>query len=144
MVTKKIQIYTDGGSRGNPGPAALGAVLYEISEDGEKKLVASLSEYLGVTTNNQAEYMAIIRALEKASSFDATEVECLLDSELVVKQLTLQYKVKDAEIAKRFTEAWKLLQSFKRYTIKHVRREFNKEADALVNRALDRAERLPS
>ena len=136
-----IEIYTDGGSRGNPGPSALGAVLYDISN--KRKKVAELSEYLGITTNNQAEYTAIIRALEKAQKFGADEVQCFLDSELAVKQLTLQYKVKDPEIAKRFAEAWKLLNSFTKYSLKHVRREFNKEADALVTRALDRAERIP-
>ena len=138
MAAKRFEIYTDGGSRGNPGPAALGAVLYELT-DGEKKRVVELSEYLGKTTNNQAEYMAIIRALEKAQELQATEVDCFLDSELAVKQLTLQYKVKDPDIAKRFTEAWNLLQSFKKYSLAHVRREYNKEADALVNKALDRA-----
>ena len=137
----KIQIYTDGGSRGNPGPAALGAVLYDVT--GEKKIVAELSEYLGETTNNQAEYTAIIRALEKAQELGADEVDCYLDSELAVKQLRLEYKVKDPEIAKRFTEAWKLLNSFKKYSLTHVRREYNKEADALVNIALDKAERTP-
>lgn len=134
----KIELFTDGGSRGNPGPAALGAVLYDVTH--EKKIVAELSEYLGKTTNNQAEYMAIIRALEKAQELGAEEVDCFLDSQLAVKQLNLEYKVKDPDIAKRFTEAWKLLNSFKKYSLTHVRREFNKEADALVNKALDRAE----
>ena len=138
MVDKKIEIYTDGGSRGNPGPSALGAVLYDVTSG--KKRVAELSEYLGETTNNQAEYTAIIRALERALELGATEVDCYLDSQLAVKQLTLEYKVKDPEIAKRFTEAWKLLQKFKKYSFTHVRREFNKEADALVNEALDKAE----
>ena len=71
-----IEIYTDGGSRGNPGPSALGAVLYDISN--KRRKVAELSEYLGITTNNQAEYTAIIRALEKAQKFGADEVKCFL------------------------------------------------------------------
>ena len=87
----KLVIYTDGGARGNPGPAGIGAVIY----DADRRLVAEVSEYLGVATNNQAEYQALIAALKKAVSLGAAELECYLDSELVVKQLKREYKVKN-------------------------------------------------
>lgn len=128
-----LKIFTDGGSRGNPGPAASGAVLY--SEDGE--VIAHASKYLGIDTNNQAEYTAIIIGLEKAKSLGAETIELFMDSELAVKQLTGVYKVKNPDIAKRFLEVKNLLTQFDFVKIKHVRRELNKAADALVNKVLD-------
>lgn len=133
MKHKHIQIFSDGGSRGNPGPSASGAVLY--SEDGEQ--IGSASLYLGINTNNQAEYTAIIIGLEEAKAMGATSVELCMDSELAVKQLKGEYKVKNPEIAKRFLEVKNLLTHFDAVKIKHVRREFNKAADALVNKVLD-------
>lgn len=135
MSTKytHLKIYTDGGSRGNPGPAASGAVLY--SEEGE--VVATASKYLGKDTNNQAEYTAIIIGLEKAKSLGAETIELCMDSELAVKQLKGEYKVKNPEIAKRFLEVKNLIVQFDHVKIKHVRRELNKAADALVNKVLD-------
>jgi len=133
MDTKKIVIYSDGGARGNPGPAGIGAVLY----DSEKNIIAEISEYLGEATNNQAEYQAIISALEKAQELKAEELECYLDSELVVKQLSGEYKVKNAGLAPLFIKIYNLKHNFKKVSFNHVRREFNKEADALANQAMD-------
>ncbi len=133
MNCKKLIIHTDGGSRGNPGPAAIGAVLK--NEDGD--LIAEVSEYIGETTNNQAEYKAVIAALNKAKELGAEELDFVLDSELVVKQINREYKVKDKDLAPLFLKIYNSLMSFKKTSFKHVRREFNKEADALVNRALD-------
>jgi len=132
MAYKHITIHTDGGSRGNPGPGAAGAVL---KSDGE--VIAEVSEYLGRTTNNQAEYQAILMGLEKAHALEAEEVDMFMDTELACKQLNGEYKVKDPDLAKLFVKVWNLTHEFKKVTFTHVRREQNKEADALVNKALD-------
>ena len=129
-MTKAI-LHTDGGARGNPGPAGIGVVL-EIGDD--KKL---FKKYIGETTNNQAEYQALILGLEEAKRAGATEVGCYLDSELVVKQLNREYKVKNEGIAPLFMRVWNLSQQFKKITFKHVFRADNKEADMLVNEAID-------
>lgn len=133
MSNKKLVIYTDGGARGNPGPAGIGAVLK--NEDG--KIVATISRYIGETTNNQAEYRAVIVALEKASEFGVEEIEIFMDSELVVNQLNQKFKVKNKGLAPLFVETWNLSLGFKKITYRHVRREMNKEADKLVNKAID-------
>jgi ribonuclease HI len=132
---KKLIVYTDGGSRGNPGPAAIGAVLND--EKGGR--VAEISEYIGETTNNQAEYRAVVAAIEKAKSLGAEELDFFLDSELVVKQLKREYKVRDKDLAPLFMKIYNAMLGFKKVTFTHVRREFNKEADKLVNEALDKA-----
>lgn len=131
---KKIIIHSDGGARGNPGPAGIGAVLN--SSDGT--VLAKISQYLGETTNNQAEYKALIAGLEKAKELKADEIECYLDSELVVKQLNREYKVKNAELAPLFLKVHNLSLSFKKITFIHIRRELNKIADGLANQAMDR------
>ena len=136
-MMKKIRMYADGGSRGNPGPAGSGAVLKALDGDQEGEVIANVKKFLGETTNNQAEYTAIIIGLEKAQELGVEEVDVVLDSELAVKQLNREYKVKHPEIAKRFLEVWNLQQGFKKVTYRHVRREFNKEADALVNECID-------
>ncbi|MBP9802013.1 ribonuclease HI family protein [Patescibacteria group bacterium] len=128
----KFKLFTDGGSRGNPGPAAIGGVLYE-----EEKVLADFSHYLGQGTNNQAEYSALLMGLELAKKHKVTDLQCFLDSELVVKQLNKEYRVKDADLAKLFVKVWNLSQEFKSISFRHVRRELNKEADRLVNLALD-------
>lgn len=128
-----LVIHTDGGARGNPGPAGIGAVL----KDKDGNLVAEVSEYIGETTNNQAEYRAVLAALEKAKSLGAEELEFVLDSELVVKQLNREYKVKDKGLAVVFMKVYNASLGFKKVSYRHVRREMNKEADALVNKALD-------
>ncbi|MBI4122535.1 MAG: ribonuclease HI family protein [Parcubacteria group bacterium] len=129
----KLTIHTDGGARGNPGPAGIGVVIADAKGTVKKEI----SEYIGEATNNQAEYQALIRGLEAAHKLDASEVAVVMDSELVVKQLQREYKVRNAELGALFVKAWNLLQGFQRYSIKHVLRSKNKGADALVNKALD-------
>lgn len=132
MKYHKLQIYTDGGARGNPGPGGIGAVIWSGNE-----LIGRHKKYIGVATNNQAEYKAVILALEEAKKLGASELEFFLDSELVVKQLRQEYKVKDKELAPLFVQAWNLGFSFKKVTYTHIPREKNKEADKLVNEAID-------
>jgi len=131
---EKIIIHSDGGARGNPGPAGIGAVLND--EKGE--VLAEISRYIGETTNNQAEYQALIAGMEKAKDLFAEELICYLDSELVVKQLNREYKVKNAELATQFLKVHNLSLSFKKIKYVHVRREQNKEADLLANAAMDK------
>lgn len=133
-MSKILKLFTDGGSRGNPGPAAIGGVLY----DAHDQIVAEFSRYIGETTNNQAEYQALVFGLQQAAELGAKEVACYLDSELVVKQLKKEYRVKDPAIAEQFIKVWNGSQVFDKVTFTHVRREKNKAADALVNLALDR------
>ncbi len=133
MRNKKLIIYTDGGARGNPGPAAAGVVIQ--NEQGE--IVAKFSEYLGETTNNQAEYQAVILALEQAKRLGAQEIEFYLDSQLVVEQLNHNYKVKDQTLTRLFIQIWNLSQSFSKVSFKHISRQQNKLADRLVNQAID-------
>lgn len=135
MKHEKLIIYTDGGARGNPGPAGIGAVIKD--EDGN--VLAEISEYIGETTNNQAEYRAVIAAIEKAKEFRPEELEFNLDSELVVKQLNREYKVKNKELAPLFVKIYNATLGFKKVIFQHVRREFNKEADRLANKAMDSA-----
>ncbi len=130
----KLIINTDGGSRGNPGPAGIGVVF----SDEEGEVIASFKECIGEETNNTAEYRALILALTKAKDFEFTEAECRLDSELVVKQLLGQYKVKDAKMKVLYAQVQELM-FFRPVKFVHVRREFNKLADTLVNEALDEA-----
>ncbi len=127
------KLYTDGGARGNPGPAGIGGVLYK-----DDKLFSSFSSYIGKGTNNQAEYLAILKGIELALEHNINTLDCYLDSELVVKQLNREYKVKNKELAKIFIKIHNLTLKFKKITFSHIRREYNKEADALVNKALDR------
>jgi len=132
---KKIRIFTDGGSRGNPGQAACATVI----KDENNNLLLEQSRYLGETTNNQAEYQGVLLALEEALKLklEKEEINFYLDSELVVKQLKREYKIKDPGLQKLFIKVWNLLQSFSKVTFTHVPREKNKEADLLVNQALD-------
>lgn len=134
----KITIYTDGGARGNPGPAGAGAVI--LNAKGE--VVAEVSDYLGKTTNNVAEYEALIRALTVAQKMFGTklskmEVEIKMDSELIVRQMQGRYKVKAPELKPRFAQVKTLLASMPHHSFQHIPREQNKEADALVNKAID-------
>ncbi|MFA6107050.1 MAG: ribonuclease HI family protein [Patescibacteria group bacterium] len=131
---KKLIIYTDGGARGNPGPAGIGAIAY----DEKRQVVFTVSEFLGVGTNNQAEYKAVIAALEKARDLNAEELDFYLDSELVVKQLKREYKVKNEGIAPLFLKVHNLTLCFKKVKFTHIPREKNKEADRLANEAMDR------
>lgn len=129
----KVTIYTDGGSRNNPGPAATGIVIK--NESGQ--VLAAYGEYLGIQTNNYAEYSAIISALKKAQELGATEVQCIADSKLVIEQLKGNWRVKEPTLQKLWLQAWNLLQSFKKYSLAHTLRAGNKEADAEVNKILD-------
>lgn len=132
---KKLIIYTDGGARGNPGPAGIGVVVY----DEHKKKLAEYGEYIGEATNNQAEYKAVILALSKAKELGGVEIDFFLDSELVVRQLTGEYRVKDKDLASLFVKIWNATQHFKKITYRHVFRADNKQADLMVNRAIDAA-----
>jgi len=123
-----IKIFTDGGSRGNPGPSAIGVVI------GDK----SYFKYIGSRTNNQAEYEAVIFALEQAKKLKLPGLEINLDSELVCKQLNHQYKIKDKDLQPLFIKAWNLSLDFKKIIFKYIPREQNKEADKLVNQELDK------
>ena len=137
---KKIIIYTDGGSRGNPGPAAIGVIFY--NEKGQ--IIRQCSDYLGDGfTSNEAEYQAVIFALKKFKALFSkelaknSEIEIRSDSELLVKQLNSQYKILEPKIQQLFLEVWNLRFDFKRVKFKLISREKNKEADRLVNEALD-------
>lgn len=138
--TNKIIIYTDGGSRGNPGPAALGVVIKDVSGG----VLKSYGEALGVTTNNEAEYRAVVFALEKVKALmgkkkvENMAVDIYMDSELVCRQLSGEYKIEEERLFPFFIKIWNLKLDFGKVLFHHVPREQNKEADRLVNEALDR------
>ena len=132
--TMKLIMYADGGARGNPGPAATGVVIK--NEKGET--LAAYGEYLGRQTNNFAEYSAAISGLKKARALGATEIDCVLDSQLVVEQLNGRWKVKEPTLQKLFLAAWNEARGFKKITIRHTRRGNNTEADREVNKILDK------
>lgn len=133
MAKNSFLIYTDGGSRGNPGPSAIGAVV------GGKEY----GESIGHTTNNVAEYSAVIFALKKAKQLlgsnkaSQTDVEVRTDSQLLVNQLNGEFKIKNQELQPLFIDIWNLKQDFKSVKFIHVTRDKNKQADRLVNKALD-------
>ena len=129
---KKLVIYTDGASRGNPGRAAIGAIL----KDEKGALVATISRGIGKATNNQAEYQAVIAALEKAISMGADSVELNSDSELIVKQIKGQYRVKKESLRPLYENVMQLKSRLDNFRIRHVQRERNWEADKLANAAL--------
>lgn len=135
MTGKTIVTYTDGASRGNPGPAGIGALL--LDESG--KMLAEVSDFVGITTNNEAEYRALILALSLAHEMQAAHVKCFLDSELVVRQLNGQYAVKAEKMKKFFSDVKALVAKFQSVTFTHVRREqeFQRVADKLANRGID-------
>jgi ribonuclease HI len=127
-----VTVYCDGGSRGNPGPAAAGAVILR-----DKEVVAELQDYLGIATNNVAEYTAVVIALQKLHQLGIAEADFFLDSELVVRQLTGVYKVKNPDM-KRLFEQVKNLSVGLKLSFTHVLREKNKHADRMVNECLDK------
>jgi ribonuclease HI len=131
----KLVIHVDGGSRGNPGPAAAGAVLR--TTDGV--VVDEASRTLGRATNNVAEYQAVLLGLERARALGATEVELVNDSELIAKQLNGRYKVKHVDMKPLYATARDALAGFERWSIRSVPRAQNADADRLVNAALDAA-----
>jgi ribonuclease HI len=128
----KLVVNVDGGARGNPGPAAIGAVVQRGGEVLEER-----GERIGETTNNVAEYRALLLGIEMAAALGATEVELVGDSELIVRQVEGKYKVKDATMRELHAEVKRALEPFEIWSIRHVRREQNAEADRLVNEALD-------
>ncbi len=139
-MKQKVIVYTDGGSRGNPGPSALGVAF--VDENG--RVTHQYGETLGVRTNNEAEYEAIIFALKKTKQLfgkDKTKemhVEVRMDSELACRQLSHEYKVENSNIVPLFLKVWNLMIDFGEVSFTHVPREKNKDADRMVNEALDR------
>ncbi|HZV72617.1 MAG TPA: ribonuclease HI family protein [Conexibacter sp.] len=131
----KVVVHVDGGARGNPGPAAIGIVV--SATDGA--LLDEVGEPIGETTNNVAEYRALLRGLERARALGASEVEVIGDSELVAKQINGQYKVKHAGLKPLHAQALQALAGFERWRVRTVPRAQNAAADALVNAALDAA-----
>jgi len=134
---QKIVMYSDGGSRGNPGPAALGVYIETLDK--------AFGEYLGTKTNNEAEYAAIVAGLKKIKSLigkekaKQTAVECRMDSELAMKQLNHIYKIENERLQPLFFQVWNLMLDFSSVEFVHVRRELNTRADAEANRAMDEA-----
>lgn len=134
---QKIVMYSDGGSRGNPGPAALGVYIETLDK--------AFGEYLGTKTNNEAEYAAIVAGLKKIKSLigkekaKQTAVECRMDSELAMKQLNHVYKIENERLQPLFFQVWNLMLDFSSVEFIHVRRELNTRADAEANRAMDEA-----
>ncbi|HYL81286.1 MAG TPA: ribonuclease HI family protein [Candidatus Acidoferrum sp.] len=131
------RVHIDGGSRGNPGPAGVGVVI--IRPDGQ--VADRIHRYIGETTNNVAEYHALLLALERAGSLGCTDLEVYSDSELLVRQIQGRYQVKNAGLRPLFTRAKERIAGFRRFRIQHVPREQNGEADALANRGMDEASR---
>lgn len=125
-------INTDGASRGNPGPAAIGVTI----KDEQGKLIAAISQAIGRATNNQAEYRAIIVALEQATRLGTQQVELFSDSELVIRQINGRYRVKNVALQPLYQQVKQLQSQFKSFTITHIPREENTEADSLANKAL--------
>ena len=134
---KVLRLFTDGAARGNPGPAGLGMVI----EDDQGMRLWGGCRFAGTATNNKAEYLALIDGLRKAADWKPDRLEVYMDSELVVKQVSGAYKVKDAGLAPLHRQALGLLQSFPQFSVRYVPRERNRGADALANRAIDEAVR---
>lgn len=134
----KFKLFTDGGSRGNPGPAAAGIIL----KNNKNEAIKSGGKYLGICTNNVAEYHALVLGLKTAIKLGIKKLECYLDSELIVKQLTGAYRVKDKNL-KKFYDEIKILEkhfdSANSVEYRHIPRDQNEEADAIVNKVLDAA-----
>ena len=135
VTTERVVVNVDGGARGNPGPAAIAAVV--TTPDGDP--VESTGRAIGRATNNVAEYRALLLGIERAGALGAREVDLVGDSELVVKQVKGEYRVKDAGLRPLHAEVRTALEAFDRWSIRHVRREHNEAADRLVNETLDEA-----
>lgn len=134
-MPKNYILYIDGASRGNPGPAGIGVVIL----DDKKKKIREMYKYIGLTTNNVAEYSALIHGLEETARLEADKVTVKMDSEFVVKQLSGEYRVKDPAIRTLFEKSLSILKNFKNFEIKHIDREKNREADKLANKAINLA-----
>lgn len=133
MQLKKLVINTDGGARGNPGPAGIGVVI----RDDAGLIVFQHGGYIGEATNNVAEYKALIKALETSRDLGATDLLIRMDSELIVRQMQGKYKIKEPTLQGLAAEVFKLLNSFQNFSFIHIPREQNKDADRLVNEAID-------
>ncbi len=136
---KRLTVFTDGGSRGNPGIAGIGVAIYENGPDSELTLLKEVYDYIGEATNNVAEYTAIKRALEALEEFEPQEVLFKLDSELIVKQINKVYKVKSPNMIPLYNEVSKMLRKLPKYRVAHVPRSQNSVADALANKGMDSA-----
>ena len=132
MATKEIKIYCDGGSRGNPGPSAAGVVITTTDD----RVLAEYCEYLGIQTNNFAEYSAVLLALRNLNEYKDYRLKFYLDSQLVVRQLNGEYKVKNTNIKNLYEQIISQIEDIQ-ISFEHVYREYNKLADAQVNRCLD-------
>ena len=132
-MPKRLLLYIDGASRGNPGPAGVGILIL----DSKRKKVKEIYKYIGETTNNIAEYNALIYGLEEAQSLSADELVINVDSELVARQMNGEYRVKDENIRELFEKALSILKNFNSFEIKHIDRSKNKEADKLANKAIN-------
>lgn len=135
-----LRLRTDGGARGNPGPAGLGMLLE--ARDGTRLWAGH--RYAGVMTNNRAEYLALIAGLRKAREFAPAELEVCMDSELVVHQMNGRYRIRNADLMPLAQEAQQLIRQFPKIKLRHVPRAENAAADALANRAMDERRNLPS
>ncbi len=132
-MTEKLFLYTDGGARNNPGPAATGFLI----KNSAGEILKKGGTFLGVATNNEAEYQALIEGLQAAKEFKPSHLDCFLDSSLAVNQLNGRFKIKESRLRKLVLEAKTLEQKFASVRYQHVPREKNKEADTLVNQILD-------
>ncbi len=133
----RLIIFTDGGARGNPGHAGIGAVFYYEDEEGNRTELERTKKYIGETTNNFAEYTALIEALEHASKLKYKKVQCYLDSELVVKQLNGLYKIREKTLQPLAARVLSLTNRFSQVNFSHIHREKNAVADKMVNEAID-------
>jgi len=132
-MTSELKLFTDGGSRGNPGSSACAYAIFDL----EGKLIEKSGFYLGITTNNNAEYKGLIHGLERAKALGAENVSVFMDSELVTKQVNGQYRVKNQDLKPLFEKAKELAGHFPKINFSYVPREQNQVADAEVNRILD-------
>lgn len=135
MKSRRVYLYIDGACRGNPGPAGIGVLIL----DRNRKKIKELYRYIGEATNNIAEYNALIYGLEEAIGLGADEVVINLDSELVVKQLNGEYRVKDSDIRPLFEKALSILKDLADFEVRHIDRAKNREADRLANKSINLA-----
>ncbi|MCG0274739.1 MAG: ribonuclease HI family protein [Thermosediminibacteraceae bacterium] len=132
---EKLRVFIDGASRGNPGDAGIGIVM--LDEKGN--VLKEVSDYIGQTTNNIAEYTALVTALKEALEMGCEEIEVFSDSELMVKQINGEYQIKNEGIKRLYNQVTQLVQEFKKFSINHIKREQNKRADELANEGIDLA-----
>ena len=129
-----VQIFTDGAARGNPGPAGIGIIIRN-----DEKVLLEVADYIGTATNNVAEYTALIRGLEEALDMDIDRAEVFADSELMVKQIKGEYRVKNEGLLPLYQQLMPLIKKFKHFSIAYIPREKNKRADKLANKGIDNA-----